>query len=51
MQPVSWIVAFVFWSSCCIAQQVTDELGSPGATTPISGKQLLAPDPRFGGVI
>ncbi len=33
------------------AQQVTDTLGSPSATTSISGKQLPAPDPKFGGVI
>ena len=34
-----------------MAQQVTGELGSPGATTTISGKQLPPPDPEFGGVI
>jgi hypothetical protein len=33
------------------AQQVTGELGSPGATTTIDGKQLPPPDPKFGGVI
>ena len=33
------------------AEQVTGTLGSPGATTTISGKQLPAPDPAFGGVI
>jgi len=32
-------------------QQVTGELGSPSATTTISGKQLPAPEPKFGGVI
>jgi len=32
-------------------QQVTGTLGSPSATTTISGKQLPAPDPEFGGVI
>ena len=31
--------------------EVTGELGSPGATTTISGKQLPAPEPEFGGVI
>jgi arylsulfatase len=31
--------------------EVTGELGSPSATTTISGKQLPAPDPAFGGVI
>jgi hypothetical protein len=34
-----------------IAQQVTGTLGSPSATTTISGNQLPAPDPKFGGVI
>src|SRR5437762_14260769 len=33
------------------AQQVTGTPGSPGATTTINGKQLPAPDPKFGGVI
>ncbi len=33
------------------AQQVTGVLGSPGATTTITGKQLPSPDPKFGGVI
>jgi arylsulfatase A-like enzyme len=31
--------------------QTTGVPGSPSATTTISGKQLPAPDPRFGGVI
>ena len=34
-----------------LAQQVTGVLGSPSATTTISGKQLPPPDPKFGGVI
>ena len=33
------------------AQQVTGELGSPSATTTISGQQLPPPVPKFGGVI
>jgi len=33
------------------AQQVTGTLGSPDATTTISGKQLPTPNPPFGGVI
>ena len=33
------------------AQQVTGTLGSPSATTTISGRQLPAPAPAFGGVI
>ena len=44
-------VAFAFYSSYCFAEQVTGELGSPSATTTISGKQLPPPDPKFGGVI
>jgi len=31
--------------------QITGTLGSPSATTTISGKQLPAPEPEFGGVI
>ena len=33
------------------AQEVRGTLGSPSATTTISGKQLPPPDPKFGGVI
>ena len=33
------------------AQQTTGEPGSPSATTTINGKQLPAPEPKFGGVI
>ena len=33
------------------AQRTGAEAGSPAATTTISGKQLPAPEPRFGGVI
>ena len=33
------------------AQQVTGTLGSPSATTSLSGKQLPPPDPKFGGAI
>jgi hypothetical protein len=39
------------WASSAEAQQVTGELGSPGATATIDGKQLPPPDPTFGGVI
>ena len=45
------VVAVAFSSSYCSAQQVTGKLGSPSATTTISGKQLPPPDPKFGGVI
>ncbi|MBB3545170.1 arylsulfatase [Rhizobium sp. BK399] len=34
-----------------LTQQVTGTLGSPGATTTITGQQLPPPDPKFGGVI
>ncbi len=34
-----------------LAQQVTGTLGSPSATTTITGRQLPAPDPEFLGVI
>jgi arylsulfatase A-like enzyme len=34
-----------------MAQTVTGDLGSPGATTTIDGKQLPAPDQTFGGKI
>jgi len=44
-------VAVAFHSSCCFAEQVAGELGSPSATTTISGKQLPPLDPKFGGVI
>ena len=34
-----------------MAQQVTGKIGSLSATTTISGKQLPASTPKFGGVI
>ncbi len=34
-----------------VAQQVSGTLGSPSASSTISGKQLPPPDPKFGGVI
>ncbi|MEN8711747.1 MAG: arylsulfatase [Arenicellales bacterium] len=34
-----------------LAQTVTGTLGSPSATTTISGKQLPPPEPEYGGVI
>jgi len=37
--------------SFSFGQETTGVPGSPGATTTISGKQLPAPDPKFGGVI
>ena len=44
-------ITFAHYSSSGIAQQVTGELGSPSATTTISGQQLPSPPPAFGGVI
>lgn len=38
-------------ASLGVAQQVTGTLGSPGATTTVSNRQLPPPDPKFGGVI
>jgi arylsulfatase A-like enzyme len=49
------------WSGACLAvlvaatsafgQQVSAPSGAPASTTVISGQQLPAPDPKFGGVI
>ena len=46
-------VALALAAASCLATEVevTGVLGSPGATTTISGKQLPPPDPKFGGVI
>jgi arylsulfatase len=41
----------VFAAFPAMAQQITGRPGSPDATMTISGKQLPAPDPKFGGVI
>src|SRR5271157_3744397 len=45
------LILMLFATAQATAQQVTGELGSPSATTTISGKQLPPPDPEFGGVI
>jgi hypothetical protein len=49
------LMAVLLLAACTTIQgkspEVTGELGSPSATTTISGKQLPAPDPEFGGVI
>ncbi len=42
---------FLLAGSTVLAQEITGTPGSPSATTTISGKQLPAPDPKFGGVI
>src|SRR5216684_4998538 len=45
-------VAFLLTTALsALAQQTTGEVGSPSATTTISGKELPPPDPKFGGVI
>jgi arylsulfatase A-like enzyme len=43
--------ATVICAGPATSQQVTGVLGSPDATTTISGKQLPPPAPKFGGVI
>jgi arylsulfatase A-like enzyme len=45
------LVMFTSWMQAGTAQQVNGVLGSPHATTTISGKQLPSPDPAYGGVI
>ncbi|MBL8874794.1 MAG: arylsulfatase [Phycisphaerae bacterium] len=54
MKSSGLVMAMVLCVGACVqarAQQVTGQLGSPSATTSIDGKQLPAPDPKFGGVI
>jgi arylsulfatase len=49
---VLFLVFLVFTGKAIQAQQPREPLpGSPEATTSIDGKQLPAPDPKFGGVI
>ena len=45
------LIGVVFAAFPAMAQQITGTPGSPDATMTISGKQLPAPDPKFGGVI
>jgi arylsulfatase A-like enzyme len=47
----SLILILIITLQPCMAQQTTGVPGSPSATTTIDGKQLPAPDPKFGGVI
>ena len=50
----SILTGAAFLAFSCVAasaQQVTGVLGSPEATTTITGKQLPPPDPQFGGAI
>jgi len=49
--PMLSIAGALLLAAPLMAQQVTGTLGSPSATTSISGKQLPAPDPKFGGEI
>jgi len=49
--PIVLIGVLLVAANPAEAQKVTGTLGSPSATTTISGKQLPAPDPKFGGVI
>ena len=47
-----WVaVTGIFFTCSAPAQQINGTLGSPTATTTLSGKQLPPPDPQFGGVI
>jgi arylsulfatase len=56
---ISFILSFILllFASCTEQTQkgakieTTGEIGSPSATTTISGEQLPPPDPKFGGVI
>ncbi len=45
------MAGLVIGGGAALAQEVTGTLGSPSATTTIDGKQLPAPDPKFGGEI
>ena len=46
-----FVLAVMLAALPAMAVETTGVPGSPGATTSISGKQLPAPDPKFGGVI
>lgn len=45
------VIVTGFWFLPTIAQQIYGTPGSPSATMSISGEQLPAPNPNFGGVI
>jgi arylsulfatase A-like enzyme len=47
------VVVVISFTGMALAAEIqtTGTPGSPGATTTIDGKQLPAPDPKFGGVI
>jgi arylsulfatase A-like enzyme len=51
---IGWVVAglvLLLAAAPTLAQQVTGVPGSPSATTTISGEQIPAPPPKFGGKI
>ena len=48
---LGWFASGLLTTAPAMAQEVTGTLGSPSATTSISGKQLPAPQPEFAGVI
>jgi arylsulfatase A-like enzyme len=47
---VAVLLAMLFATSA-VAVETTGKVGSPGATTTVSGKQLPAPSPEYGGEI
>ena len=49
--PLHVLTATLMACAPALAQQITGTPGSPSATTSVDGKQLPAPDPKFGGVI
>ena len=50
-EVAAFLLAATLTVAPAAAQQVTGVPGSPSATTTITGKQLPAPEPKFGGVI
>jgi len=51
MAALVFMAAFMLANAVVMAQQITGVSGSPSATTTISGEQLPAPPPKFGGKI
>ncbi len=51
VQSVVLFLVAVILAIPAMAEEITGTLGSPSATTTLSGKQLPPPDPKFGGVI
>ncbi|MBM4269895.1 MAG: arylsulfatase [Deltaproteobacteria bacterium] len=51
LRAIACVLFVAHAAATASAQQVTGALGSPSATTTISGEQLPPPDPKFGGVI